>query len=395
MGLPVVMSIEGDVTAAHSHWTQDGSRIVTEATIHTPDGDVTVSQLGGSADGLGMRMLPGPDPLEVGMHVAVAAHHALDAAQNDHIALDDVRVLAFPPGYVRTGPTKAGHYLYWESGCIFVTIDSAGTTAIPGDAAFQAIDQAFATWNDDTATCSYMKVMSQGKKAVEVGNDKVNVVKFRDTVWGRPAIGNDPARVYPRAAAGITTVVYVDDANSARDGAIVDADIEINGVDFDVTIDPDPADPQNAVLLNTLTHEVGHLHGLEHTCHLSATEPATVDNKGNPVPLCGPDNPASVMAATMYPSQTPGETMKETLTDDDIQSMCDLYPTAKDPKTCEPVAGAPGGPTGGGGGGGGGGCNTTPGTDVGLLISGTALGLLLTGRRRSGRATRRQGKLRA
>jgi hypothetical protein len=392
MGLPVVMSIEGDVTAAHSYWTQDGSRIVTEATVHTPDGDVTVSQLGGSADGYGMIQFPSQAVLELGMHVAVDAHHALDPAQTDHIAVDAVKVMAYPPGYVRTGPTKAGHYLYWESGCIFVTLDSAGTKAIPGDGAFQAIDQSFDTWNNDTASCSYMKVKDAGKKAMEVGNDKVNIVKFRDDTWGRPAVNGDPARTYSPSAAGITTVVYVDDGTSSRDGAIVDADIEINAVNFHVTLDPDPNDPafpgeDNAVLLNTLTHEVGHLHGLEHTCRLSDTEPERVDNNGNPVPLCSdPGLSTTITDATMYPTQVSGETTKETLSDDDTQSMCDIYPTAKDPKTCTVVSGAPSGS--GDTGGGGGGCNTGPGTDVGLLVSGSAIALLFTGRRRRKSAPR-------
>ena len=33
-----VMFIDGDVVSVHSYWTEDGSRIVTEATIHTVDG---------------------------------------------------------------------------------------------------------------------------------------------------------------------------------------------------------------------------------------------------------------------------------------------------------------------------------------------------------------------
>lgn len=41
------MVVEGDVVAVHSYWTNDRSRIVTEATVQTPDGPVVVSQLGG------------------------------------------------------------------------------------------------------------------------------------------------------------------------------------------------------------------------------------------------------------------------------------------------------------------------------------------------------------
>jgi hypothetical protein len=64
------MSVEGMVTAAKSRWTQDGSRIVTEATVATPTGPIVVSQLGGTVDGLTMRTFPGPEILAPGMQVA-------------------------------------------------------------------------------------------------------------------------------------------------------------------------------------------------------------------------------------------------------------------------------------------------------------------------------------
>jgi hypothetical protein len=221
-----------------------------------------------------------------------------------------------------------------------------------------------------------MKAMSQGPSSapMEVGNDKINLIKFRDTMWGRPAVGSDPARMYSAAAAGITTAVYVDDATSSRDGAIVDADIELNGVNFSITLDSQPgANPTDAVLLNTLTHEVGHLHGLEHPC-LAPGDPPRTDNQGNAVPDCTSALPASITEATMYNFQDPGETKKESLSDDDIQSMCDIYPTAKDPGTCAAVGGSSGG--------GGGGCATSGRSDLGLLLSGSALALLFVRRRR-------------
>ena len=177
-----VMTIEGDVVAAHSYWTDDDSRIVTEATVRTADGaEEVVSQLGGSVDGIGMISMPGPELLVLGMTVAIAAHRGVDGEQHEHVVLDSVKVLAYPPSYVRTGPTKAGHPFYWESGCVFVTVDDAGTTAIPGDGKFQIIDASIAEWNNKTANCSYLKVINEGRKALNVGNDKVNLIKFRDT----------------------------------------------------------------------------------------------------------------------------------------------------------------------------------------------------------------------
>src|SRR5688572_31074510 len=59
-------AIEGQVTATSARWTADGTRIVTTATIHTANGDVVVSQLGGTVDGLTMRVFHGPESLVPG-----------------------------------------------------------------------------------------------------------------------------------------------------------------------------------------------------------------------------------------------------------------------------------------------------------------------------------------
>jgi len=338
--LLLAMAVTGNVVETHSHWTTDGSRIVTEATLDTPDGPVVVSQLGGTVDGLTMRTFPGPELLEPGMTVALDAHQDTDLQRQVHVVVDGVKVLALPEGFVRTGPTKAGHYLYWESGCVFVTVDADGTKEVAGDGEFAVVDASIKTWNDDTASCSYLTVMNQGKKAMEVGKDRVNLIKFRDQSWCRPAVDNDPARCYDHSAAGITTATYVDDASSSRDGAIVDADIELNGVDFAIAVNGVTLGtaPCQSELQNTLTHELGHLHGLEHTC-LASGDPSRLDGSGNPVPTCAMSlsNPA-ITEPTMYNFQDCGETKKETLEADDIAAICTIYPTSKDPGTCEPVS---------------------------------------------------------
>jgi hypothetical protein len=298
----------------------------------------------------------------------------MDLSLHEHLAVESVKVMAYPPNFVRTGPTKAGKPLFWESGCIFVTIDDAGTKEINGDNEFTIVDQSIATWNTASATCSYMQVVSDGRATHEVGNDKVNVIKFRDASWCRPAIKNDPARCYSPSAAGITTAVYVDDASSSRDGAIVDADVEINGVDFaissnGVTLGEAPC---KAELANTLTHELGHLHGLEHPC-LAAGDPARTDDQGHQVPLCSATSDPKITEATMYNFQDCGETKKESLSQDEVTAICTIYPKAMDPGSCEPV------------GSGGGCCSTSTSERPGpaFLLAGLTLVLLACGRRRT------------
>lgn len=376
MAVPA-MTIDGDVVAAHSYWTDDGSRIVTEATVLTPDGSqVVVSQLGGTVDGIAMRSMPGPPLLEPGMRVAVAAHKDVDLSQREHIVLDSVKVLAYPPNYVRTGPTDRGNYLFWESGCVFVKVDAAGTTAIAGDQEFAVIDAAIEVWNSATrnSTCSYLNVINDGRESLEVGNDKVNVIKLRDTSWCRPASGKDPMRCYSSQAAGITTAVYVNDPNSDRDGAILDADIELNGVNFAISVGgvTRSTQPCRSELQNTLTHELGHLHGLEHPCKANG-DPDRIDHRGNPVPFCDdPDIDPEIPKATMYNFQACGESTKATLHPDDIQAICDIYSVSKDPGTCEPV-----GKTGGGC------CNASGVPGASFFLAGMTALLLLRRRKTS------------
>jgi len=354
MAVPV-MIIDGDVVAVHSYWTEDLSAIVTDATVRTADGqEVVVNQFGGTVDGIGMRQWPSPAILEIGMHVAVAAHTGLDLAQQEHIVLDSARVLDYAPDFVRTGPTDAGHYLHWESGCAFLSVDTAGTTAIDGDAEFAIVDAAIAEWNTKTAACSYFQVKNDGKLAGETKNDKINLIKFRDTPhfcangmtsWGeRPATKTAPASCYSTQAAAITTAVYINDKTSPRDGAIIDADIELNGVNFAISDKGKTNGSAGclAELQNTLTHELGHFHGLEHPCYIPNVDPMNrVDDQGNPVPSCfGTVLPPKITEATMYNFQACGETIKETLSDDDINAICKIYPIASDPGTCARVPSA-------------------------------------------------------
>ncbi|MEO7095790.1 MAG: MYXO-CTERM sorting domain-containing protein, partial [Polyangiales bacterium] len=129
-----------------------------------------------------------------------------------------------------------------------------------------------------------------------------------------------------------------DDPDSARDGAIVDADIEINGADFAISNQGVTLGTQSckADLLNTLTHELGHLLGLEHPCRVSGDE-ERIDNLGRPVPLCSTTNDPKIVEATMFNFQDCGETKKASLSPDDIDFLCKVYPKAEDPGTCAKV----------------------------------------------------------
>jgi hypothetical protein len=208
--------------------------------------------------------------------------------------------------------------------------------------------------------------------------DQRNSLIFRKDSWCR---WDDPVGTcsYDPAALAITSVFV------SPDGKIRDGDIEVNARYFvwtDVLSDPNSNGKQD--LQNALTHEMGHLIGLDHTCIVPGGPTVDqyghplVDNTGAPVPDCADANQA-VKDSTMFPSATPGDTTKRTLSSDDSQAVCDIYPVAQDPKMCP----GPNPPASSG-------CSTGPGVvpsgSAGLVVVAALVLFVGAGRRRRARS---------
>jgi hypothetical protein len=332
-------TLDGRVVSTQGRFVDGGLLIVTDVTVRTDDGrTVTVVERGGRAGGLGQISWPAPPIPEVGAQVTIQA-----TAAGGMLVADDVivRSRGFIP-FVRTGPTAGGHYLYWTSGCVFLTYDADGTVDLAGDTEFDVIDGVIATWNDAVSSCSYLELTAAGVVSADadkkIGNDHVNRIIFRDDEWIRPAHDDVPETRLPSGAAGLTTVTYVDDESSSRDGEIVDADVELNGEQFTISFDGTTEGGPNCVsdLANTLTHELGHVMGLDHTC-LAPSDPPKVDGNGDPVMLCSEVTDPEITEATMYNFQDCDETKKASPEQDDIDAVCAAYPRDQDPESCEPV----------------------------------------------------------
>jgi hypothetical protein len=335
---PATTQVTGDVLAAHGRWSSDRRTIVTDAVIRTPAGDVAVTQLGGHVDGRTMALLHGPDQLATGQRVTLTVHPATARAARTPWLVDDVEVVGgdVVAPWVRTPTNQSRTPVYWAKGCVQVARAVEGTTGIAGEGEAAVIAASIAAWNAGAASCSYLDLVDLGADEREVGNDGVNLIKFRDVEWCRPAVDGDDVHCFSPQASGITTLLFVDDPGDDRDGEIIDADIELNNVDFAIStggVSQSPAGCQ-ADLGNTLVHELGHLLGLGHTC-LGPADVPRPDGNGALVPLCGPGNDAVITDATMYPFQTCGETSKASLSADDTAALCAIYPTARDPGVCE------------------------------------------------------------
>lgn len=298
--------------------------------------------------------------------------------------------------YVRSRATSCKP-VYWAQSCLYVQADSDYVKDVSGADVEKAIQNAINAWQSRTSSTSFLQLKylpAQGTKETTY-KDGLQVIKFRAAQWCRPAMDGAQQVCYDKSATAITTVSYINKAGDPNDGQIVDADIEMNAVNnvfYDADKGKPPSDSRNpADLWNTLTHEMGHMQGLDHTCR-GSTEPATgctVDNTGAQRPLCSDvaarrlTNPAymTIYNTTMYAVADPAEIRKRIPQTDDVLGVTDSYPASSDPKSCVLPGSTPKG-----------GCGMSPthapapGTGLGFFLSAVALGSLFGLRRLRRRA---------
>jgi len=243
--------------------------------------------------------------------------------------------LYYVPTYSTADPPRPLRWM--RSNCVIMRANSAGSADVADDSELEALNRAVANWTAATQACSFLRLKvlepsADAKPGFDRQGPNENVVSWIEDDWQSLKAGDGPAAT---GASAITIVFFNDQPTSADYGRIYDADIYLNGQHFTFSTGGERGLTD---VENVLTHELGHVMGLDHTCDDGQRRPVPLDNSGHPIPSCSSRGLSeAVTEATMYPNASTGETKKRSPEVGDVHGICQTYPLAKDPKRCEPV----------------------------------------------------------
>lgn len=275
--------------------------------------------------------------IDVARLAGVASFAALVGASSPAHAFCRTTTVSIDPGFVSTPDDPCwteGFPLYWKSACVGYSLQQAASKQVSFDDAQTSMETAFAQWTN--ATCPTATTSSKASIDVRFlgpvachqvqynqSGGNANIIMFDDGTWPHNDSNN---------TLGLTTVTY-----NITSGELYDADMEINTAQVTLTVNGD-VPPDGFDLLSIITHESGHFLGLAHS----------------------PDT-----HATMFAHYTQGATTMRSLSADDVQGICAIYPPDETRSTAD--GGLPEGtcdptPRHGYSGscGGGGGCSASP-----------------------------------
>jgi hypothetical protein len=239
--------------------------------------------------------------------------------------------------------TPAGVPYRLASPCVPITVHLAGFPGVSDDDMRAAVIGAERAWTAQTNACTNLAIAIAFVDGVgpPVGDDGTNVIGARADGWCQTTLDAPPPVEAASPMCNAPSATAATSVFAAADGRITGGDIDLNTLTFAwaaLDAQGNPTDRQD--LQSVLTHEIGHLIGLDHACWSGIGEHA-IDDQGDPVPDCYAA-PSAVKADTMFPTIDPGDVSRRALSPEAARAVCALYPAAAGavPQTT-PAAGCP------------------------------------------------------
>lgn len=234
------------------------------------------------------------------------------------------------PGTDTSIPAAERPCLWWGISNITYNQSDAGNPAT-GPTAFDAVNKALMNWKAVNDACGSL-ALSEGLRISDrkVGYDSTspnntNLILFRTRNCGSVVPPDDPCRtsggcsnLYDCWSFGSAVIALTTSSYKVSSGRLLDTDVELNSATGNfvfTTVDSPPCltpstQSQSCIaydIQNTMTHELGHSLGLDHTYY-----------------------PGS----TMNPTAGLGEISKRIIDPGSRQFVCDAYPQNLPPRDC-------------------------------------------------------------
>lgn len=222
-------------------------------------------------------------------------------------------------GFVRQG-TQDGTPLEWQTRCPLLELGRLDVRGPTADELHAVFAHAFDAWASDGCTPLPFALGEPVDATDLTVFDGRNVIVTRGADYCDGEAHADEQICLNPDTLAITTLYYVDAPGDARNGDILEVDMEINLLHpFSMDGAPDTFDLTTAV-----THEIGHVLGLGHTCS-SAPGARLIDPSGHEIPACSSSAADDGRTATMYPWAGPAEIDRRNPRSDERAAMCLLY----------------------------------------------------------------------
>jgi hypothetical protein len=196
--------------------------------------------------------------------------------------------------YARThvnATDPSSHCLWWKEGTVtFTQSDMGNPETRPAGAEFGAVTRAWQSWQAIHDECGNLTLREgppvsggQGSRARRIAydpsaSDNINLILFRQRICptGDPcSSAGDCNNKYDCWSNNSGTIALTTTTFTVSTGQILDADVELNAASFHFTaVDGRTCVPPNldscvsTDIQNTMTHEFGHVHGLDHTSYV-------------------------------------------------------------------------------------------------------------------------------